>query len=242
MTEVDSDEARRLAYNASRRRSYAKNRESINKKRRDIYRLTNGERRTVGRRQVHPFHYRDPISDRSHRPGSPIRTSAQDSLETQLTQVNSVPLHSALYTEALEKIEAAYINFVQVTQATPKGYAHIAYQLYQESIATSPPNGSRRVFDKAILEMSSIAQTIRECRRVVLDSNDEGDNRIFDLALDPVSRLVDWIEEMLREALVSPEGLRHKYIHKELAYQNYVSTRDMYQWFGMRRRLGPRAA
>ncbi|PBK63150.1 hypothetical protein ARMSODRAFT_963353 [Armillaria solidipes] len=225
MTEVDSDEARRLAYNASRRRSYARNRESINKKRRDIYRLTNGERRTVGRR-----------------PGSPIRTSARDSLETQLTQMNSVPLHSALYTEALEKVEAAYINFVQVTQATPKGYAHIAYQLYQESIATSPPNGSRRVFDKAILEMSSIAQTIRECRRVVLDSNDGGDTRIFDLALDPVSRLVDWIEEMLREALVSPEGLRHKYIHKELAYQNYVSTRDMYQWFGMRRRLGPRAA
>ncbi len=148
--------------------------------------------------------------------------------------------HSALYTEALKKVESAYINFVQVTLATPKGYADIAYQLYQEAnLGLNPP---RSVFDKAILEMSSIAQTIRECRRVVLDSNDGGDMRIFDLALDPVGKLVEWLEEMHREALVSPEGLRHKYIHKELAFQNYVFKRDMYLWFGMCRLFGPRAA
>ncbi|KAK0451900.1 hypothetical protein EV421DRAFT_2031604 [Armillaria borealis] len=222
MAEVDSDEARRLAHNASRRLSYARNRESINKKRREIYRLTNGERRTVARR-----------------PGSPIRRSARDSPETQ---VNFVSSHSALYTEALKKVEDVYINFVHVTMASPKGHAHITYQLYQETIDISPPNGYRSIFDKAILQMSSIAQTIRECRRVVLYSNDGSDLRLFDLALDPVSRLVDWIEEMLREALVSPEGLRHKYIHKELAYQNYISTRDMYLWFGMRKLFGPRAA
>ncbi|KAK0219745.1 hypothetical protein EDD85DRAFT_960925 [Armillaria nabsnona] len=239
MAEVDSDEARRLARNASRRLSYARNRESINQRRRDIHRLTNGERRSVARRHIHSFHHRDPISDRSHRPGSPIRKSPRDSPETQ---VNFVPLHSALYTEALKKVEDVYIDFVIATHASPIGYAHINYQLYQETIDICPPNGYRSMFDKAILEMSSIAQTIRECRRVVLDSNDGGDIRIFDLALEPVSRLVDWLEEMFHDALVSPDHLRRKYIQKELAYQNYVSTRDLYLWFGMRRLFGPRAA
>ncbi len=107
MAEVDSDEARRLARNASRRLSYARyalftantfymltfffcrNRESINQRRRDIHRLTNAERRSVAYRHVHPFHHRDPTSDRSHRPGSPIRRSTRDHPETQ---VNVVPL------------------------------------------------------------------------------------------------------------------------------------------------------
>ncbi|PBK80856.1 hypothetical protein ARMGADRAFT_820822 [Armillaria gallica] len=222
MVECDSDEARRIAHKASRQRSYARHRESINQKRREIYRLTKGERRSVARR-----------------PGSSTRRSPRDSPETQ---VNFVPLHSALYTEALKKVEDVYIDFVIATHASPIGYAHINYQLYQETIDICPPNGYRSMFDKAILEMSSIAQTIRECRRVVLDSNDGGDIRIFDLALEPVSRLVDWLEEMFQDALVSPDHLRRKYIQKELACQNYVSTRDLYLWFSMRRLFGPRVA
>ncbi|KAK0451895.1 hypothetical protein EV421DRAFT_1773676 [Armillaria borealis] len=223
MAEVDSDEARRSAHNASRRRSYARHRESINQKRRDIYRLTKGERRSVASRS-----------------GSPIRRSTCDPPETRHTQVNSVRLHSALYTDALKKVEDAYMKFVVATMATPKGHTDIVYLVYQESITISPPDGSRSIIDNSILQMSSIAQTIRECRRVVLDSNDGGDLRLFDLALDPVNRLIEWLEEILYEALASPEGLRHKYIHKELAFQNYVFKGDMYQWFGLCRLFAPR--
>ncbi len=150
--------------------------------------------------------------------------------------------HSALYTEAFKKVEEAYVKFVVATHGTPKGHAHAVYQVYQEVVLAIPPNGHRSILDEAILEMSSIAQTILECRRIVLDSNDGGDMRLFDLALDPVSRMVEWLEEMLHEALISPDLLRHKYMQMELAYQNYVSTRDLYLWFSMRRLFGPRVA
>ncbi|SJL13490.1 uncharacterized protein ARMOST_22687 [Armillaria ostoyae] len=200
MVRVESPEERRVAHNASSRRSYAKHRNSINQKRRDNYQKKKGQR-----------------------PGCRLEPLVRQAARLVEIEVNSGRSHierCSLFAETMDQIERLSIRFALVTCGSLKAHTNAVYQLYQESITAERPKGYRSVLDNAVLEISSIEHSILQHEHIILNTAGVGkEMRRLRAVLDPVHTLVSWLEEILMEAMISPAGLKGKYLNRELAFQ-----------------------
>ncbi|KAK0464084.1 hypothetical protein IW261DRAFT_1574056 [Armillaria novae-zelandiae] len=120
----------------------------------------------------------------------------------------------------MDKIERLSIKFALITHGSLKLHANAVYQLYQKSITANRPKGYRSVLDSAVLEISSIEDSILQHEHIILNTAGVGkEMRRLRVILDPVHTLVSWLEEILMEAMISPASLKGKYLKGELAFQ-----------------------
>ncbi|KAK0501811.1 hypothetical protein EDD18DRAFT_1347879 [Armillaria luteobubalina] len=200
MAKVESPEERRVAHNASSCHSYAKNHNSINQKRQDNYRKKKSQRH--GCRL------------------EPLIRQAKRLVEIEVNSCHSHIEHCSLLAETMDQIECLSIKFALVTHGSLKVHANAVYQLYQESITADRPKGYRSVLDNAVLEISTIEHSILQHKHVILNTAGVGkEMRRLRVVLDPIQTLVSWLEEILMEAMISPTGLKGKYLNGELAFQ-----------------------
>ncbi|PBK98131.1 hypothetical protein ARMGADRAFT_1161659 [Armillaria gallica] len=194
---MGTTEERRVAHNASSLRSYAKHRDSINKKRRDAYRQKKGQRN--GSRLVLPI------------------PQAVPSVEIEVNGGHSYTEHCLSLAEAIDQINSIFASLIILTMGSPKHYADT---IYQQFVTLDCPQG---LLDSAVLQVTSFEQSLLEQERVILNSNSPsttGGSAMGRLraVLDPVRLLAGWLEEMLYENKVSPACLRGKYLRRELAF------------------------
>ncbi|KAK0476378.1 hypothetical protein IW261DRAFT_1421688 [Armillaria novae-zelandiae] len=183
MVRVESPEGRRVAHNASSRRSYARHRNSINQKRRDNYR-----------------------KKKSQRHGCRLEPLIRQATRLVEIEVNSCHSHNercSLLAETMDKIERLSIKFALITHGSLKLHANAVYQLYQKSITANRPKGYRSVLDSAVLEISSIEDSILQHEHIILNTAGVGkEMRRLRVILDPVHTL-----------------FKGKYLKGELAFQ-----------------------
>ncbi|SJL13213.1 uncharacterized protein ARMOST_16652 [Armillaria ostoyae] len=200
MIGVESHEERRVAHNASSHRSYAKHRNSINQKRRDNYRKKKSQRH--GCRL------------------EPLIRQATRLVEIEVNSGHSFIERCSPLAESMDQIERLSIRFALLTHGSLKAHANAVYQLYQESITAERPKGYRSVLDNAVLEISTIEQSILQHKDIILNTVGVGkEMRRLRVVLEPVHTLITWLEEILLEAMISPAGLKDKYLNWELAFQ-----------------------
>ncbi|KAK0234400.1 hypothetical protein EDD85DRAFT_843698 [Armillaria nabsnona] len=191
--QMKTTEERRVAHNASSLRSYAKHRDSINKKRRDAYRQKKGQRN-------------------GSRLEPPTPPQAVPSVETEVSEGRSYTEHCPSLAEAMDQIDHIFASFVILTMGSPKHYADTVYQRF---VTLDCP------LDSALLHVSSFEQSLLEQERVILNSpSTTGGSEMGKLraVLDPVRLLAGWLEEIIYEAMVSPACLREKHLRRELAF------------------------
>ncbi|KAK0458676.1 uncharacterized protein EV420DRAFT_1764293 [Desarmillaria tabescens] len=206
---MDTAEERRAAHNASSRRSYAKY-SCFYAPRLDQPKTT----RHLNRRRAKETEAGtlEPLDGRQG--ARPIEI-----------EVNSGQPHtqrSATLTEAMDQIIRLSARFGILTLGSPRRHADIIYREYQRSVTVHRPQGFRSLLDEAVLEMSSLEQSLLEQKRVILNSASSGNEmEKLHAVLDPVRMLVGWLEEIHFEAMISPVNLRAKYLRRELAFLKY---------------------
>ncbi|KAK0187426.1 hypothetical protein F5146DRAFT_1210197 [Armillaria mellea] len=197
-----TEDRRRAAHNACSRRSYAKRRDVINQKRRESYKQKN--QRDGG--SLEPLD--------SLQRGEPVEIEAI---------IGNPPTQS--YTpliDAMDQIIHLSARFIILTMGSPQRHAKILYQEYQRSVTVDRPQGFRSLLDDAVLEVSSLEQSLREQERVILNLAGTGtEMEKLRAVLDPVRMLTGWLEEMLFEAMISPGRLKGKYLGRELGFLRY---------------------
>ncbi|KAK0187430.1 hypothetical protein F5146DRAFT_1142455 [Armillaria mellea] len=200
---MDIPEERRAAHNASSRRSYAKNRDLINQRRRENYKQRKSQRNENSLEPPESLYEEHPIESEANI-GHP---------RTQ---------HYTPLTEAVDQIIRLSERFGTLTQGSIQRRADILYYEYQRSVTVDHPQGFRGVLDDAVLELSSLEQSLLEQERVILTwGGTVGEMDRLRTVLDPVRVLAGWLEEMLCEAMISPANLREKYLRRELAFLEY---------------------
>ncbi|KAK0438229.1 hypothetical protein EV421DRAFT_973127 [Armillaria borealis] len=196
-------EDRRAAHNASSRRSYAKRRDVINQRRRETYKQKKSQK-----------------NENSLEPLDSLQGAQPAEIEANIGQPRTqryTPL-----TEAMDQIIHLSARFGILTTGSPQHHADILYQEYQRSVTLDRPQGSRSLLDDAVLEVSSLEQSLREQEHVILNSGGTGSEmEKLRAVLDPVCLLKGWLEEMLCEAMISPACLKRKYLRRELGFLRY---------------------
>ncbi|PBK94133.1 hypothetical protein ARMGADRAFT_1029952 [Armillaria gallica] len=208
----------REAHNTCSRHSYAKNRLSINQRRRDTYH----------QQKTHP--------SKVNRPLEPLIQKAVRLVDIEVNSGHShtqyviprfctyspsqVGRQSSELAEAMDQVEWLSAWFRIITSRSPKWHACIIYKEYAWTMTEDHPKGCRSLIDNAVLEISSLEQSLQEYENVILNYAGIGkEMKQYRLVWEPIQRLVCWLEEMLCEAMISPEGLREKYDRCELAFR-----------------------
>ncbi|KAK0438219.1 hypothetical protein EV421DRAFT_1906761 [Armillaria borealis] len=200
---MDTAEERRAAHNASSRRSYAKNRDLINQRRRETYKQRKSQK-----------------NENSLEPLDSLQGAHPFEIEANIGHPRTqryTPL-----TGAVDQIIRLSARFGILTQGSIQRHADILYQEYQRSVTVDRPQDFRGLLDDAVLELSSLEQSLLEQERVILTWGcTVGEMESLRAVLDPVRVLAGWLEEMLCEAMISPANLREKYLRRELAFLEY---------------------
>ncbi len=122
----------------------------------------------------------------------------------------------------MDQIIRLSARFAILTMGSPQRHADILCQEYQRSVTVDRPQGFRSLLDDAVLEVSSLEQSLREQERVILTSGGTGSEmEKLRAVMDPVRLLKGWLEEMLCEAMISPACLKRKYLCRELGFLKY---------------------
>ncbi len=109
----------------------------------------------------------------------------------------------------MDQIKCHYARFGMLMQELPKSFANSVYQHYQRTLTADCPKGYHSYLDNAVLEMSAIKQSILQYEDIILNTTGvRKEMRWFHKLLEPVRTLVGWLEEMLMEAMISPDCLK----------------------------------
>ncbi len=133
---------------------------------------------------------------------------------------SQVGRRSSELAEAMDQVERLSARFRIITSGSPKRHACVIYKEYARTMTEDHPKGCRSLIDNAVLEISSLEQSLQEYENVILNYAGVGkEMKRYRSVWEPIQRLVCWLEEMLCEAMISPEGLREKYDRRELVFR-----------------------
>ncbi|KAK0496160.1 hypothetical protein EDD18DRAFT_1106038 [Armillaria luteobubalina] len=121
----------------------------------------------------------------------PLVRKAARLLKVEVNSGNSHAQCSSELAEAMDSIDRLATQFSVLTHGSPECHVDRVYKQYLHTMSDGRPKGYRGILDNAILEMSTLEQSLQEFEHIILNWMGMGQEmKHYCLVYDPVEMMI----------------------------------------------------